>query len=155
MSVGWSRAWQMKHRGVIPSIESVILAFPWAAVAFLPPVELFAPPDCESPVKVAKHRRLLRRGRCMGSYGRYEYSRNSSCSAACNNPANQSSCLPFVGDFEVDEAFSVFEAFFEDLVFGFFCCASGDLPGGFFEDGFVLVVSEGPWRVLHNCAEVE
>jgi len=40
----------------------------------------------------------------------------------------------------VDEAFSVFEAFLEDLVFGFFCCACGDLPGHFFEDGLILVV---------------
>ena len=55
----------MKHRGVTPSMGSVILAFPWVAVAsvsaFLPPVELFAPPDADASVKVAKHRRLLHR----------------------------------------------------------------------------------------------
>ena len=63
MSIRLSRAWQMKHRGVMPSMESVILAFPWVAVvlvsAFVASVELFAPPDCDAPVKVAKHRRLL------------------------------------------------------------------------------------------------
>jgi hypothetical protein len=63
--------------------------------------------------------------------------------------------LLFVCAFEVDESFSVFEAFFEDLVFGFFCCACGDLPGHFFEDGLTLVVSEGPWRVLYDRSEVK
>ena len=140
MSVRLSLAWQMKHRGVIPSIESVIAGFHVLVSAFLPPVELFTPPDCDAPVQVAKHRRLLRH-RCRGSCGRCGRSHNSSCNAACSNRVGESSCLLFVCDFEVDEFFAVAQAVFEDLVFGFFCCACGDLPWHFFEDGLVLVVS--------------
>src|SRR5699024_12012008 len=56
--------------------------------AFPVPAEDVGPPDADSPVQVANHRLLLHR-RCRGSYGRYEYSHNSSYNAACNNPANQ------------------------------------------------------------------
>ena len=90
MSIRSSWAWQMKHRGVIPSIGSVIGWFQvlvFAVVAVEPAGEELVKPE----EQVAKHRRLLRHHRCGGSYGRYECSRNSSYSAACNNRAGQSS----------------------------------------------------------------
>ena len=54
MSIRLPRAWQMKQRGVIPSIESVILAFQFLVSAFVVPVENAGEPHAEPPTDIVK-----------------------------------------------------------------------------------------------------